>query len=140
MSVKYKKEEDGMFHYTVETDKTVMEVVQALERTLQEEDFGVLWQFDIQDKLQEKGLDFDSSYQVLEVCNPHEAQRVLNRDKLVGYFLPCKIVVYDDGGTTKIGLPRPTSLIGMLDDPSLIEIAEDVEKRLIACIDKSKST
>ena len=95
-----------MFHYTVETDKTVNEAVQTLERTLQEDQFGVLWQFDIQSKLREKGLDFDSSYQVLEVCNPFEAQRILSRNKMAGYFLPCKIVVYDDGGTTKIGLPK----------------------------------
>lgn len=127
-----------MFHYTVETDKTVNEAVQTLERTLQEDQFGVLWQFDIQSKLREKGLDFDSSYQVLEVCNPFEAQRILSRNKMAGYFLPCKIVVYDDGGTTNIGLPKPTSLIDMVSDPSLQEIAEDVEKRLITCIEKSK--
>lgn len=38
-----------MFHYTLETDKTVNGAIQALERTLQEAKFGVLWQFDIQD-------------------------------------------------------------------------------------------
>lgn len=127
-----------MFNYTVETNKTIDEAVQALEHTLQEEKFGILWQFDVKEKLQEKGVDFSDSYRILEVCNPHEAKRVLTQNKLVGYFLPCKIVVYVDGDTTKIGLPKPTSLIDMVNDPALKQIAEDVEKRLISCIDKSK--
>jgi uncharacterized protein (DUF302 family) len=126
-----------MFDYTVETTKSIDEAISSLEESLKEEQFGVLWQFDIKDKLQEKGLDFDQSYRVLEVCNPHEAQRVLTQNQMVGYFLPCKIVVYDDQGTTKIGMPKPSALISMVNDDSLKELAGDVEKRLIHCIDKS---
>ena len=126
-----------MFHYTVETNKTIEEAISSLEESLKEEKFGVLWQFDIKEKLQEKGLDFDQSYRVLEVCNPNEAQRVLSQNKMVGYFLPCKIVVYDDNGRTKIGMPRPTSLIEMVKDDLLEKLANDIENRLIACIDKS---
>ena len=130
-----------MFHYTVETTKTIEEAITSLEENLKEKNFGVLWQFDIKDKLQEKGLDFDQSYRVLEVCNPHEAQRVLTQNQMVGYFLPCKIVVYDDGdgGKTKIGIPRPSALIEMVKDESIKELAIDIEHRLITCIDKSAS-
>ncbi|WP_017726124.1 DUF302 domain-containing protein [Halalkalibacterium ligniniphilum] len=126
-----------MFHYTVETNKAPEEAIAALEETLKEEKFGVLWQFNIKDKLQEKGLDFNQSYHVLEVCNPHEAERVLTRNQMVGYFLPCKIVVYDDKGQTKIGMPKPTALIEMVEDEELKGIAADIENRLMACIDKS---
>ncbi|MRG85738.1 DUF302 domain-containing protein [Salinibacillus xinjiangensis] len=128
-----------MFHYTVETNQTLEEAVQSLEASLKEEKFGVLWKFNIKETLQNKGFEFDQPYLVLEVCNPKEAQRVLTEDQLVGYFLPCKIVVYEDRETknTKIGLPKPTALIEMVNDESLKEFAADIEKRLIACIDKS---
>ena len=126
-----------MFHYTVETDQTVEQAIESLENSLKEEKFGVLWQFDIKDTLQKKGLAFDQSYQVLEVCNPQEAQRILSENKLVGYFLPCKIVVYEDEDKTKIGLPKPTALIQMVEDDAITGFAEDIEKRLISCIDKS---
>lgn len=126
-----------MFDYTVETSKTVEETVRSLEENLKEEKFGVLWNFDLTAKLQEKGVDFDVPYTILEVCNPHEAKRVLSENLLVGYFLPCKIVVYKDGNTTKIGLPKPTTLIEMLQDEKIKGIAEDIEKRLISSIDKS---
>lgn len=128
-----------MFHYTVETSKNLEEAIQSLEESLKEEKFGILWQFDIKDKLQEKGLDFNQPYRVLEVCNPHEAERVLSQNQLVGYFLPCKIVVYEDidSGKTKIGMPKPTALMHMAEDESLTELASDIEKRLMSCINKS---
>lgn len=126
-----------MFHYTVQTDKTVETMIHELEQSLKNEQFGVLWHFDIRKKLQEKGLDFDQQYHVLEVCNPKEAERVLSQNKLVGYFLPCKIVVYEENGMTKIGMPKPSSLIAMVEDDALKSLASDIEERLINCINQS---
>ncbi|MDN4067607.1 DUF302 domain-containing protein [Paenibacillus vini] len=126
-----------MFHYTVETVKSIEVAIASLESNLKKEKFGVLWHLDLQQKLREKELDYDQKYNILEVCNPVEAKRILSDNALVGYFLPCKIIVYENQGQTKIGMPKPTSLIGMVDRGYLQGIAEDVEKRLISCIDKS---
>lgn len=126
-----------MFDYTVETSKSKDEAVRDLEANLKEEKFGVLWNFDLTAKLQEKGTDFDTPYTILEVCNPQEANRVLSEDLLVGYFLPCKIVVYEKDGITKIGMPKPSALIEMVQKDSIKEIAMDIETRLISCIDKT---
>lgn len=126
-----------MFHYTKESSMGMQETIDKLQENLQEEKFGVLWEFDVKGKLNEKGLDFEDPFVVLEVCNPHEAKRVLDVNKLVGYFLPCKIVVYKEEEQVKIGMPRPTELMKAVDDSQLTEIAEDIEKRLIAAIDKS---
>ncbi|WP_164670352.1 DUF302 domain-containing protein [Virgibacillus doumboii] len=127
-----------MFHYTVETKKSMEEIISALEESLKEEQFGVLWQFNIKETLKNKGFEFEQPYQVLEVCNPKEANNVLTENQLAGYFLPCKIVVYQDVETnkTKIGMPKPTALIEMVNDESLNRFAADIENRLIACIDK----
>ena len=97
-----------------------------------------MWKFNIQEKLKEKGVDLEKEFFVLEVCNPHEAKRVLTENSLVGYFLPCKVVVYKEDGKTKIGLPRPSSLIKMISDEKLVALAQDIENRLIGCIDKAK--
>ncbi|ENH96774.1 hypothetical protein J416_08744 [Gracilibacillus halophilus YIM-C55.5] len=128
-----------MFHYTVETTKSIEEAMNSLEERLMEEEFGVLWKFDIKDTLQQKGFTFEQPYHVLEVCNPKEAQRVLSQNQMVGYFLPCKMVVYQDNQKTKMGMPRPTALIDMVNDATVKELAEDIEKRLITCMDKSIS-
>jgi uncharacterized protein (DUF302 family) len=127
-----------MFHYTVETKKSVDEAVKAVEESLKNHKFGVLWQLDLPAKLQEKGVEFTQPYRILEVCNPVEAKRVLTQNSLIGYFLPCKVVIYEEQGTTKIGLPKPTVLMGVVNDPALKEVAEHVENVLIQAIDEAK--
>lgn len=53
---------------------------------------------------------------------------VSNRGRiLAGYFLPCKIVVYEESGQTKIGLQKPTALISMLENEQLKEFAADIK-------------
>ncbi|WP_164219198.1 DUF302 domain-containing protein [Virgibacillus sp. YIM 98842] len=126
-----------MFHYTVETDQTMEEAIQSLEKSLKEDKFGVLWQFDLKETLNNKGFEFEQPYRVLEVCNPLEAQRILTKNQMVGYFLPCKIVVYEADGKVKIGMPKPTALIELAEDDALMDIARDVENKLIHAIDKS---
>ncbi len=51
--------------------------------------------------------------------------------------MPCKLVVYKEKGKTKIGMPRPSALISMLENEQLKKFAEDIENRLAVCIDKS---
>lgn len=75
---------------------------------------------------------------ILEICNPQEAARVLSENLLAGYFLPCKIVVYKENETTKIGMPKPTMLVSMMNNEELKNLAEDIEKRLIFCIDECR--
>lgn len=127
-----------MFHYTIEVNKPLNEAASALEASLKEEKFGVLWSLNMKETLAGKGVELDGDYMILEVCNPHEAKRVLEKNPLVSYFLPCKIVVYSDNGTTKIGMARPTELIKNVDNQELQSIAGDIEKRLIGSIDKLK--
>ncbi|WP_252503997.1 DUF302 domain-containing protein [Sporosarcina sp. Marseille-Q4943] len=127
------------FHYTVETSKSIDEAISSIEQNLKENKFGVLWQLDLTGTLQKKGVhSYTTPYRILEVCNPVEAARVLSYNPLVGYFLPCKITVYESEGMTKIGLPKPTAMIGLLNDPELKSIAKDIEDVLINVLEKSK--
>ncbi len=132
------KEVIKLFHYTVETNKTMDEAVQALEAELKNDKFGVLWDFDVKATLNNKGLDFDKPVRILEVCNPGEAKKVLEKNELVSYFLPCKIVVHESDGMTKIGMPKPTKLIEFVEDQELNQIAEDIEQRMINAINEAK--
>ncbi|OIU69627.1 DUF302 domain-containing protein [Rossellomorea aquimaris] len=125
-----------MFHYTKEVSMTVKEAAEKVESTLKEESFGVLWNLDLAGKLEEKGLDFNEEVVILEVCNPKEAKKVLEQSMLVSYFLPCKISIYTENGTTKVGMAKPSKLIELVDNDELKNIALDIEERLIACIEK----
>ncbi|WP_096439790.1 DUF302 domain-containing protein [Alteribacter populi] len=125
------------FDFTVKTDKHPEQVLSDLESTLKEEEFGVLWSFNVKEKLDEKGLGFDDNFYILEVCNPKDAKQVLETNKMAGYFLPCKVVVYVDQGQTYIGMPKPTSLMDFVDDSQVRHVANDVEQRMMRCIEKA---
>lgn len=68
-----------MFDYTVKTDQTVEAVVEKLKTTLKEEEFGVLWDFNLSETLEEKGQAIDGDYRILELCNPKEAKKSSRR-------------------------------------------------------------
>ncbi|MDP4127478.1 MAG: DUF302 domain-containing protein [Bacillota bacterium] len=124
--------------YEVKTGKTFLTAVEDLKKTLSENSFGVLWELNFKDKLAEKGLDFQPNFKVLEVCNPKQAKEVLDRHIEVGYFLPCKMVVYEKDNSVFMGMVRPTSMIGMLENHELLNIAQEVEEVLKKTLDEAK--
>lgn len=126
-----------MFDYTVKTDQTVEAVVEKLKTTLKEEEFGVLWDFNLSETLEEKGQAIEGDYRILEVCNPKEAKKVITAHREGGYFLPCKLAVFTKDGSTHVGMPKPTKLIELIEDESLQAVARDVETRLTRAIDKT---
>lgn len=124
--------------YTVATDKSVDQAIAALQSALAERRFSALWHLHVNEKLREKGFHLEPDFHIFEVCNPAKAKQALETDQKVGYLLPCKIVVYsdrNDGNRTKIGLLRPQTLIGLLDDERFRDLANEVEQELRAAVD-----
>ena len=76
--------------------------------------------------------------QILEVCNPKQAKKALETQIEVGAFLPCKIVVFEKDGKVHLGLPRPSALIGLIDNAGLTDVATEVEAALQSAIDNAK--
>lgn len=115
-------------------DKTIMRVKDELQKV----SFGVLWEINFKDKLKEKGLNYDYNYWVLEVCNPPKAQAILTVNQHAGYFLPCKIVVYETKDGVIAGIAKPTEIINLVtDDENVKGMASEVEKDLIGAINKA---
>ena len=79
--------------YEKSTDKNLNDAIKSLENNLKENGFGVLWQLNFKDKLQEEGLEIKEDFVILEVCNPKVAKEVLEKNIHIGYVMPCKMVV-----------------------------------------------
>jgi len=114
----------------VESAKTVPEVARAVGEVCARHQFGVLGSYDLKQKLNEKGLPFDREVRVFEVCNPRQAQKVLEQDLAIATALPCRIAVFEEGGRTRIATIRPTALLGLFPNPELLPVAQEVEKVL----------
>lgn len=124
--------------YEVITNKSFENAVNSVVKSLEEQKFGVLWKLNFKDKLKEKGIDFNNNFMILEVCNPHKAKEVLSKHIDVGYFLPCKLVVYEESGTVKIGMISPDKLIGLLNHEDLEETAKEVQSIMVTAINNAR--
>ena len=126
-------------YYVVNTDKTFEEASADLEVEVKNLGFGVLHIHDLGKTLRSKGVDFEEDCRVFEVCNPEQAAKVLSVDMQLNMALPCRISVYTEKGSTKIGCIKPTQMLSALsNDPNLNEIAKDVESKTIQMINNSK--
>jgi uncharacterized protein (DUF302 family) len=123
--------------YEKTTEKNLNAAIESLEDNLKKNGFGVLWQLNFKEKLEEKGLEFKDDFVVLEVCNPKQAKEVMDKEIHIGYVLPCKMVVRRENNKTYIGMTSPETLIGLYDNTELKEIASEVEKTLRNSIESS---
>ena len=55
----------------------------------------------------------------------------------MGYFLPCKVVVYEKDGITRIGTAKPKVLMSMAGYDDLEHIAIEVEEIFKDAIDNA---
>lgn len=121
--------------YEKMTTKSFEEAVESVTNSLKERKFGVLWQLNFKDKMAEHDIDFPNNFMILEVCNPQKANEVLSAHIEVGYFLPCKVVVYEKDGQVFIGTAKPGMLINMTGYDDLDKVGSEVESILIESID-----
>jgi uncharacterized protein (DUF302 family) len=132
------QEEPAML-YVVETAKDVETAVRDLEEAVKRNKFGVLHIHDLQQKMKEKGVEFPNACRILEVCNPHQASRVLSHNMAVSLALPCRISVYQEGGRTKIGTILPTAILAIFPGAEGIQsVAEEVERAIIKIMEDTK--
>ncbi len=126
-------------YYIVETDKSFDQASADLEAAVKRNNFGVLHIHDLGNTLRGKGIAFDEQCRVFEVCNPVQAAKVLSTDMRLNMALPCRISVFTDKGSTKIGLIEPKQMLSSLSrDPQLVQIATDVEEQTIRMVDEAK--
>ncbi len=123
--------------YIKETEKSVDEVCQALCEAAPTVKFGVLGEHNLKEKMAAKGVEFERECRVLEVCNPHQAKKVLESDMAISNALPCRISVYEEQGKVKVSTIKPSVMLGMFDSPELQPVAAEVEEAMIRMIDQA---
>jgi len=126
-------------YYVVESDKSFDQATADLESAVKRLGFGVLHIHDLGATLRSKGFTFDEQCKIFEVCNPGQAVRVLSTDMRLNMALPCRISVFTEKDKTKIGLIKPVQMLSTLSqDPTLVEVAAEVEEKTIQMVDEAK--
>jgi RNA polymerase-binding protein DksA len=123
-------------YYIVPTAKSVDDASRDLESAVQKHAFGVLHVYDLKETLTKKGFPLEPQCRIYEVCNPQHASQVLQRDIRVNMALPCRISVFEDHGTTKIGTVLPAEILRALShDRELATVAETVQATIKSIIE-----
>ena len=124
--------------YVRDSNKSVEDAVAAIEEAAQARGFGVLHTYDLKALLDDKGFALPNACRILEVCKPDLASEILQRDMTMNLALPCRVSVFEDGGRTRVGMIRPTELLGLISDSEeLRKVAGDVESTIEAIIDEA---
>ena len=118
--------------HIVESRKSLDQVAKDLEEAVARHKFGVLGIHDLRATMAKKGVQFARECRIFEVCNPHQAKKVLEANLEISTALPCRISVYQEGAVVKLATLKPTALLDLYSAPGLQTVAQEVEASLEA--------
>ena len=122
---------------TLSTDKTVSDAAAALQAAVQANHFGVMQVHNLQETMAKKGVQFAHECLIFEVCQPQQAKKVLDENMSVSTALPCRISIYEEGGTTVLATLKPTTLLAMFNSPQLKGVAQEVEDTIVTIMQEA---
>lgn len=118
--------------FEVESRKSLEEIDRGLYEAAARHGFGILAVHNIRETMQKKGVEYASDCVIYEVCNPHQARKVLEANPAISTALPCRISVYRSGDVCKLATILPTATLGLFQTPGLDDVARDVENHICA--------
>jgi uncharacterized protein (DUF302 family) len=106
------------------------EVIARVTAALADEGFGVLSTIDVSATLKAK-IDLDMPrYTILGACNPPLAATALEADPEMGALLPCNVFLRQDPDGVRVGFMDPASVLGLVDNAAVQDLAAEVTTRL----------
>jgi len=112
-------------------DSSVAEIVARVRQALAAEGFGVLTEIDVQATLKNKLGVERKAYLILGACNPSLSHKALEAEPAIGVFLPCNVDVFEgEDGAVYVQTPKPAVMLGIVGNPKVQPIAEEVDTKL----------
>lgn len=105
-------------------------IVADVRELLTGQGFGILTEIDLQATLREKLGEEMAPYLILGACNPPLAHRAIGAEPEIGVLLPCNVVVRVDGEDVVVDAMDPESVLSLVDEPGVEEVATEVKRRL----------
>jgi len=113
--------------HEIPSQRSREEIDRRLHEAAARHKFGIITTHDLKETMKNKGVEFDGECLVYEVCNPHQAKKVLEANGAISTALPCRISVYKKGDEYRIATLLPSVLLRMFGEPELEPVAAEVE-------------
>ena len=113
--------------YQVKSSKSLHEIERDLKDSAARHQFGVIAMHDLKETLNKKGVALSMECRIYEVCNPHQAKKVLEADGAISTALPCRISVFGTPEHYTLATMRPTEMMKGFASPEVEPVAREVE-------------
>ncbi len=123
--------------FELDSRKDLAAIDQRLQEAAARHKFGIITVHNLKETMAKKGVEFAGECLVYEVCNPHQAKKVLEENGAVSTALPCRISVYRGPHGYRLATILPTAMMKMFATPSLLPVAREVEEAVVAMMKES---
>lgn len=120
-----------MYGFTTTIEEDFDQLLDRVVEALGNEGFGVLTDINVKATLEAKLGVAMPAYRILGACSPPLANQALQAEPDIGLLLPCNVVVRQlDDASVKVAFMDPESVLSMVDQPGVTELAGEVRQRL----------
>ena len=123
--------------YEVASSKTLEAIDRGLQEAAAKYKLGIIAVHNLKETMARKGVEFNGECLIYEVCNPHQAKKVLEANGALSAALPCRISVYRSGENYKLTTILPTAIMRMVAAPGLEAVAQEVEQVVVAMMQEA---
>ena len=96
-----------MYSYERTIEKSAETTFGELHRILKEKDWLILSYVDVKEIFKKMNKEIEPYY-ILDVCYPKAALELITENPDIGAFIPCKLVLMQNGNKTRVLMPRPS--------------------------------
>lgn len=117
--------------FQLPASRSMDQIQKELEASAARNKFGVIAVHDLQQTLHNKNVDLAMECKIFEICNPHQAKKVLEADGALSTALPCRISVYGNEGNYNLATILPTAMMQVFNNPEITAVAKEVEEIIV---------
>ena len=91
-----------MFYASREFNADLEDVMSSFLVHIKKDGFVIIADVNVKNILK-NALNFEfKDYHILEICKPAAAKEIIEQDNLNGLFVPCKMIIFQEGKVTRI--------------------------------------
>ncbi len=123
-----------MFYASREFNADLEDVMSSFLVHIKKDGFVIIADVNVKNILK-NALNFEfKDYHILEICKPGAAKEIIGQDDLNGLFVPCKMIIFQEGKVTRI---RVLSVSQITDQvyPKASALIKKFEKELFGLIE-----
>ena len=95
--------------YIRQINLSFSEALEKVKTTFMQQNFSVIVDIDVAEKIRNKTGNEFGNYQILGVCKPQYAYSFLSHDPSLWVYLPCSLTVYEKWDEVYVSALLPTS-------------------------------